>query len=222
MNPVEKWTGRTACVLQAAMRMSNESFAEHLGVAVRTVATWHERPSSTPRSDVQQLLDTALEQASKATRDRFAAATSQADPVMLPADPTPAVAHHLKVAIGVVTRDRDVLLVQPRGDDDRPGTWQFPAGMVKPGLVPETAVVREAFAETGIHCRIVRSLGSRLHPITRVYCDYFLCEYLTGEAENRDLAENVAVTWAPIEGLTRFIPADRIFPPILEALEITT
>jgi 8-oxo-dGTP diphosphatase len=32
------WTGRTACALQAALRLSNESFAEHLGIAVRTVA----------------------------------------------------------------------------------------------------------------------------------------------------------------------------------------
>ncbi len=41
MEPVQLWTGRTACVLQAALRMTNESFAAHLGTAVRTVATWH-------------------------------------------------------------------------------------------------------------------------------------------------------------------------------------
>ena len=51
----------------------------------------------------------------------------------------------------------------------------------------------------------MRSLGSRLHPINNVYCDYILCDYLTGEAENRDLAENVAVTWATVDSLTRFI-----------------
>jgi len=33
-------TGRAACALQAALRMSNEAFAEHLGIAVRTVAAW--------------------------------------------------------------------------------------------------------------------------------------------------------------------------------------
>jgi 8-oxo-dGTP diphosphatase len=71
-----------------------------------------------------------------------------------------------------------------------------------------------------VHCTVVHNLGSRLHPITHVMCEYLLCDYLTGEAENRDIAENVSVTWAPTSQLTRFIPADRIFPPILEALEV--
>jgi hypothetical protein len=73
--------------------------------------------------------------------------------------------------------------------------------------------------ETGVHCAVLRSLGRRLHPITNVHCEYLLCEYLGGEAENKDLAENVSVTWTPINRLTRFIPTDRIFPPVLEALE---
>jgi 8-oxo-dGTP diphosphatase len=50
-------------------------------------------------------------------------------------------------------------------------------------------------------------------------CDYFLCEYLTGTAENRDVVENVSVIWVERDSLMRFIPKDRIFPPILEALE---
>ncbi len=33
MEPVQLWTGRTACALQAALRMTNESFAGvHSGV----------------------------------------------------------------------------------------------------------------------------------------------------------------------------------------------
>jgi hypothetical protein len=38
MDSVITWTGRTACALQGALRLTNESFAVHLGVAVRTVA----------------------------------------------------------------------------------------------------------------------------------------------------------------------------------------
>ncbi len=34
MNSVTVWTGRAACALQAALRLTNESFAEHLGIAV--------------------------------------------------------------------------------------------------------------------------------------------------------------------------------------------
>jgi DNA-binding transcriptional regulator YiaG len=57
VNPVSGWTGRTACQLQASLRMSNESFAAHLGVAVRTVASWHQKPDLRPRPEMQQLLE---------------------------------------------------------------------------------------------------------------------------------------------------------------------
>lgn len=71
MDLVTNWTGRTACALQAALRLSNEGFAERLGVGVRTVAAWHQKPSLRPRPEMQQALDTALEQASPAIRARF-------------------------------------------------------------------------------------------------------------------------------------------------------
>jgi hypothetical protein len=79
MHPVSGWTGRTACALQAALRLSNEAFAQHLGIGVRTVATWHKKPTLRPKSEMQQLLDTALDRAPAAAQDRFA---------VLAADPT--------------------------------------------------------------------------------------------------------------------------------------
>jgi 8-oxo-dGTP diphosphatase len=39
-----------------------------------------------------------------------------------------------------------------------------------------------------------------------------------GEAENRDPDENSDVAWVPRADLTRFIPEQQIYPPILEAL----
>ena len=81
MDSVSVWTGRTACALQAALRLSNESFAEHLGIAVRTVAAWHHKPTLTPKSEMQQLLDTAFEQASPGAKARFTQALAgSADP----------------------------------------------------------------------------------------------------------------------------------------------
>jgi hypothetical protein len=71
MDQVTDWTGRTACALQAALRLSNEGFAERLGVGVRTVAAWHQKPSLRPRPEMQQVLDTALEKASPAIKARF-------------------------------------------------------------------------------------------------------------------------------------------------------
>src|SRR5215472_6804822 len=71
MDQVRGWTGQTACALQAALRLSNEAFAEHLGVAARTVAAWHQKPVLRPRPEMQQLLDTALERAPAPARARF-------------------------------------------------------------------------------------------------------------------------------------------------------
>jgi hypothetical protein len=65
------WTGRTACALQSALRLSNEAFAAQLGVAVRTVAAWHQKPDLRPKSEMQQLLDTALAQAPAEAQARF-------------------------------------------------------------------------------------------------------------------------------------------------------
>ncbi|MDQ2813678.1 MAG: ATP-binding protein [Actinomycetota bacterium] len=74
---VTGWTGRDACALQSALRMSNQTFAAHLRIGPRTVADWHEKPGMRPRPATQQDLDTALAQAPAAARERFAALTGQ-------------------------------------------------------------------------------------------------------------------------------------------------
>ena len=56
MDLVTGWTGRAACALQDALRLSNESFAEHLGIGVRTVASWHQKSGLRPRPEMQQIL----------------------------------------------------------------------------------------------------------------------------------------------------------------------
>jgi 8-oxo-dGTP diphosphatase len=123
------------------------------------------------------------------------------------------------VAIAIVAKDCDVLLVCRRGDDAGSISWQFPAGIVKPRTAPEETAVRETLAETGVHCAVRQNLGSRLHPVSKVHCDYCLCDYLGGTAESKDVVENVAVTWVPCGDVTRFIPQDVLYPPILAVLE---
>ncbi len=46
---IELWTGGDADQLRQSLRMTNESFAEYLGVAVRTVACWRKQPGIIPR-----------------------------------------------------------------------------------------------------------------------------------------------------------------------------
>ncbi|HSS38657.1 MAG TPA: NUDIX hydrolase [Polyangia bacterium] len=209
---VEKWTGQRACLLQAALRHTNESFAHHLGIAVRTVAAWHADPALTPRAEIQQILDTALERAPQAAVERFTALLSQRE-----ADGAQA----LTVAVAVVRRGDSVLLACRRGGERAGLRWQFPAGVVKPGADPAAVAVAETLAETGVHAAVTADLGRRVHPLTGVVCEYLLCDYLTGDAHNADTLENLDVAWAPVATLARFIPLDAVFPPVLDALEFT-
>lgn len=218
MEVATPWTGRRACALQTALRMSNDGFAAHLGVSSRTIAAWHKKADLVPRPELQQALDTALALADESVKARFAQLASRSE--QPPAGVAGAQA--FRVAIAIVVNGPKVLIVCRRGEDGGGISWQFPAGIVKPGVSPETVAVRETLAETSVHCAVVRILGNRLHPITNVMCDYVLCEYLAGDAENVDVVENVSVTWTNRTDLTRFIPADRIFPPVLEALEVAS
>lgn len=211
MDVIDTWTGRHAAALQVALRLTNEGFAAHLGVGVRTVAAWNAQPTLVPRPEMQQVLDTAHEKAPDTARARFAQ-------LVAPEESTAREA--LRVAIAVVTRPGEILLVCRRdgGSDLR---WQFPAGIVKPGAHPDAVAVQETHAETGVHSAVTKQIGSRVHPKTGVLALYFACQYLAGEAVNRDPVENVDVTWAPLAALTRFIPADQIYPPVLAVLEDT-
>lgn len=211
MDHVEQWTGQKAAWLQDAFQLTQEEFAGRLGVSVRSVASWHASPNMIPQRETQRILDTAFERAGDAVRRRF-----------IHLSRIPAVepeAQALRVAIAVVRRGSDVLLVCRQDGDDI--AWQFPAGIVKPGGSAPKVAVRETLDETGVHCLVREQLGERLHPRTRAMCDYYLCDYVHGEAVNGDSSENVAVAWAPIAELARYIPADRIYPPILDALEAT-
>ncbi|MFK0288869.1 NUDIX hydrolase [Streptomyces sp. NPDC090442] len=219
MDVIELWSGRHACLLQSALRLTNEQFAARLGIAVRTVAAWHADPAVVPRKEMQQLLDTAHEKAPPTARQRFALLVSAERSSSAPG---PAGAQALRVAIAVVIRDSEVLLVCRRDDDATGLSWQFPAGVIKPGARAETATVRETLDETGVHCAIRQHLGNRLHPVTGVQCEYFLCEYLAGQATNSDAVENIDVMWVPRNAVTRFIPVDTIFPPVLAVLEEQT
>ncbi|MFI2349725.1 NUDIX hydrolase [Streptomyces sp. NPDC019443] len=208
MDVIGKWTGRAASQLQGALRMTNQAFAARLGVAERTVAGWHSRPDVIPRPDMQAALDTLYGRADASVRLRF----------MESLRPAPSVtAQALRVAIAVVRRGGEVLLVCRRGDASL--SWQFPAGMVKPGRTPAVVAVEETHAETGVRCAVRRHLGTRIHPVTGVVADYQLAEYLMGEATNRDDRENDAVAWVPITQLPKFIPLEQIYPPIVAALE---
>lgn len=123
----------------------------------------------------------------------------------------------LRVAIAVVVDETHVLLVRRRQGPSEL-TWQFPAGVIKPGTEPAAIAVSETLAETGIHCAVTRALGSRLHPVTGTSCEYFLCSPLAGAVENKDVVENMTAIWVERDQVGNFVPERHIFPPALQAL----
>lgn len=72
MQLITSWTGAHADALRRSLRMTNESFAEYLDVAVRTVAYWHQRPEMVPRARQQEALDDGLERAPDRAKAQFA------------------------------------------------------------------------------------------------------------------------------------------------------
>jgi hypothetical protein len=92
MQVIATWTGGDADLLRRSLRMTNESFAEYLGVAVRTVANWRKQPEIIPKSAMQEALDTALERAPDRAKAQFtllAERSRRADRVDSPGMPDP-------------------------------------------------------------------------------------------------------------------------------------
>ncbi len=68
------------------------------------------------------------------------------DQLLAPPIKSRATAHALTVVIAVVTKERHVLVVCRRdGAADAP--WQFPGGIIKPGVAPEVVTAYETLAE---------------------------------------------------------------------------
>jgi hypothetical protein len=74
---IATWTGGDADLLRQSLRMTNESFAEYLGVAVRTVANWRKQPEIIPKPAIQETLDTALERAPDRAKAQFTLLTER-------------------------------------------------------------------------------------------------------------------------------------------------
>lgn len=72
MATVHRWTGLEAKLLREALRLSLRDFAARLGVGIRTVNKWESRLADiVPLPHMQEILDTALDRASTATKERF-------------------------------------------------------------------------------------------------------------------------------------------------------
>ncbi|MEU8224928.1 XRE family transcriptional regulator [Kribbella sp. NPDC048915] len=73
MTVIDEWTGRHAHALRTALRLTNEAFADQLGISPRTLTKWKERPELVPSPALQEALDGYLKQAPPDAHVRFAA-----------------------------------------------------------------------------------------------------------------------------------------------------
>jgi 8-oxo-dGTP diphosphatase len=75
-----------------------------------------------------------------------------------------------------------VLLLHRRPYADLPARWEIPGGKIKPDEDPETAAVREAHEELGVHVNVVGYMGStdfRFHDVDYSY-EWFQAEVESG------------------------------------------
>ena len=86
---VGQWTGQEASALRQALRLTIRDFADHLGVAERTVAKWEAGGSAmVPMPVMQAALDTVLARASDDAKGRFGMLLAPTrDPAGVPGSP---------------------------------------------------------------------------------------------------------------------------------------
>ncbi|QNE17491.1 helix-turn-helix transcriptional regulator [Kribbella qitaiheensis] len=116
MTVIDQWTGRHAHALRAAMRLTNEAFAEHLGVAPRTIAKWRERPEMVPSPQLQEALDTSLNLITEETHARFLANLGVEDRPAL----DESLLSQLHTAVGDLTRVLARMAAEPAGQHPPP------------------------------------------------------------------------------------------------------
>jgi len=137
-----------------------------------------------------------------ATADGLAPETGK-PPGKPPAMPT----EHHRSSGGLVVDGARILLISTQ----KGRRWQLPKGHIEPGETPEQAAVREVREETGVTGRVVAPLPSveywyvekgrnRVHKKV----DYFLLEYVGGDAADFDAGEVSGADWFSWdEGLAR-------------------
>jgi 8-oxo-dGTP pyrophosphatase MutT (NUDIX family) len=99
---------------------------------------------------------------------------------------------------GLVVHQDRVLLIATAGGR----RWQIPKGHVEPGERLEQAAVREVREETGVTSRIVAVLPAVDYTFVgkdgrrvRKHVDYYLLDYVSGDAADFDREEADAAAW---------------------------
>ena len=97
----------------------------------------------------------------------------------------------LPAAIGIILNNdhTQVLLVKRRDIS----LWVLPGGGIEPGEIPEEALKREVFEESGFHIKMVRR-GAEYHPVNRLSAltFIFVCHISSGSPRLSDETSDLA------------------------------
>lgn len=131
----------------------------------------------------------------------------------------------IRAAGGVVTRfvpggraEVACIYREARGD------WTFPKGKVEEGETFEQGALREVFEETGLHCEVVRFIGTTNYTHRKGKAKivvYYLMSSQHGEFEPNEEVD--VLVWLPLEQVRAHLTWDRdqeLFDLVLELPEI--
>ncbi|WP_199546624.1 NUDIX hydrolase [Streptomyces sp. N35] len=123
------------------------------------------------------------------------------------------------ISAAIIVDDGRVLMVRRRISEGEL-MWQFPAGGIEAGEIPEEAAVRETLEETGLTVKAVKLLGQRVHPKTGREMSYTACEPVEGGAFVADADELDAIAWVAHAEIPEYVPYG-LFEPVQAYLDET-
>lgn len=113
-------------------------------------------------------------------------------------------------AVGILHRDRQVLLSQRQSQKMEGGAWEFPGGKIESMETPYQALVRELEEEVGVKVETADHLMRLTHDyeLYVVTLEIFLVSKFTGSPFGK---ENQAIQWASLPALENlYIPTPNL------------
>jgi A/G-specific adenine glycosylase len=122
------------------------------------------------------------------------------------------------IAVGVVFKNRHMLITQRREEGLLGGLWEFPGGKLQKNESPESACIREIKEEVNLDVCIDQHIARVKHAYThfKIRMDVFCCRYTGGRVKLRG---PIAHRWITFDEITGFpLPrANHKFLPQLKA-----